>query len=262
MYSVIRDPHPLLALHLASEEVRTAHFADRRYHYTTCGGTRVACGGLLQLVKNRFYSHYKNTRRRYRKTQKKGSSKKIGSKVDDDVKHAITDVLGGVQVGDDTRDTKKRRYKTYKYHPLSKALLSHIHEMGHSLEAAQVPVVIPGVFKMTQADLITRNKEGNLHLWEVKTGFPVGGYTKQGKLCGTDVDCTKYNIWQLQLHYTRKALESAGVDIADASVIQVYKDSTQTQPVVKVHPEKTEWTNRLPQMIPQRTKVMVKRQRE
>lgn len=256
MYSVVQQPHPSLAAHLSSVEVKSAHFANGKYQYSMSGGTRVSCGGLLQMLKGRFYSHYRNTRRKGRKTQKKGSSKKLGSRVDDDMKLAICDALGGIEVG----ESKPKRYKTRKYHPLSMALLNHLHESGHALQAAQVPVVIPGVFKMTQADLITQDRAtGQLHLWEVKTGFPVGGFTKQGKLTGTDVDCTKYNIWQLQLHYTRKSLEAAGVDIANSSVIQVYKDSTQKQPVVKVHPSK-EWTNQLPVIIPKR--IVVKRKRE
>jgi hypothetical protein len=196
------------------------------YQYTS-HGQRLRCGGLVNTLEYKYYSHYKDNRskRRTKKTKIRGSNKKQGKLIDNQLLHRV-------HVG----KTPPRCSK------LTTALLDYWKSKGHVLQASQLPVVLLNWNKMTQADVITKHeKTGALCLWEVKTGVPVGGYRKQDNFQGIlrDVKCTKYNIWQLQMHYTRAGLIQGGLPIEEANVIQVYSSKDKgTQ--VKVHKEE-EW---------------------
>lgn len=203
---------------------------DGCYRYTAYG-QRVKCGGLVKTLENKFYSHYKDNRskRRTKSTNVRGSNKKQGKLVD-------SQLLQYVHVGKKPKRCSK----------MTEALLEYWNSKGHVLQASQLPVVLRGWNKVTQADVITKNKKtGELCMWEVKTGVPVGGFRKQDHFSVplSDIACTKYNIWQLQMHYTRTGLRESGLDISEANVIQVY--STKDNGIqVKVHKEE-EWLKKL-----------------
>lgn len=227
---------PSLARHLASTTAQTARFdpVGETYMVQKAGGMR-SCGGLIQMLKSRYYPGYKEKRskRNWKRTNIKGSSAAQGKRVDAQIAAHVASCGGGGVLPE-------------HMNPLAKALLNHLLSSGHEMQAAQVPVEIPDKLKLTQADLITL-KDGKLWLWECKTGAPTGFYNKQGKFKGdvlSDVDATKPNIWHLQLHYTRMALEAAGVEIAEAHVIQVHEERKREGQVVKVYPQ-PEWTRRL-----------------
>jgi hypothetical protein len=137
-------------------------------------------------------------------------------------------------------------------HKMTKSLLHYwIKEKKHTLQASQLPVEIEGGWnKMTQADIITRDEiTGDLYLWEVKTGFPVGGFRQQDNFKAplADVKCTKYNIWQLQLYYTRQALEQKGLRFKEANVIQIYEKKKERELIIKIHPQE-DWLSRAPNL--------------
>lgn len=198
-------------------------------------------GGLLTLLERRFYPHYKTnrSRRNHRQTNIVGASSALGKTVDRQLAAWTEAPL--------QKPARKRN-------PLVEALIRHLQDAGHTPQAAQLPVVVEDsrpLMRMTQADLITRDGFGQLCLWEVKSGFPVGLFRKQGAILspapkggGEPIACTKLNIWHLQLHFTRRALEAAGLEIAQANVIQVYKTRDQAAPVVKVYPQ-PEWVRRI-----------------
>jgi hypothetical protein len=165
--------------------------------------------GIHSTLRRRFYSHYPKeaSRRRRTKTKSKGSTKKIGIAVDTQ----IFKIVAANKVPS-------------RINKLTRALLEHWKSAGHTLIAAQVPVYVASLDCVTQADCITRHND-TYTMWEVKTGFPVGGFRKHGKFTGAPfetIDCTKYNIWQLQRKYTHDALVEAGLKIDDSRVIQVY----------------------------------------
>lgn len=122
---------------------------------------------------------------------------------------------------------------------------------GHILVAAQVPVRLANVLsvRMTQVDLITMNAlTHELEVWEVKSGFPQGFYRKQGFMrCDPieHVECTKPNIWHLQLRYTQLALEAAlGLqNRTHARVIHAY-EKKNTGICLKIL-EQPEWCKRI-----------------
>ena len=177
-------------------------------------------GGLLRPLKRTYYPYYKDSKRRKR-THKKGSTSKLGIRVDDE----ITMIVAG-------KPPKK-------FHAMTDAVMKQINEMGHVLQCAQLPVYVKEFKKITQADFITLDPSTNrLHMWELKTGFTPGMYTTRGKghfskeLSG--VKCTKYGIWELQRYWTHRSLQEAGLEVAASNVIQVYKDTKKKKFVVKV----------------------------
>lgn len=230
-FAVAKNAHRAIHDYVASPAVKSASFsdADERYHYTH-HGQHVACGGLVQTLKHRFYPHYKDNRSKRRKgTRVRGSNKKQGKLVD-------AQLLQYVHVG--KRSAIKRCTK------MTTALLDFWSDAGHTLEAAQLPVELNQWNKMTQADVITR-KNDRLYLWEVKTGFPIGGFRKQAFFSAPlhKVPCTKYNIWQLQMYYTKRGLQEQGLPIKEAAVIQVYSKDGKMN--VKVHKEEP-WLKEAP----------------
>lgn len=198
-------------------------------------------GGIHTLLEKTYYSHYKmnRSRRNHKRVNVRGSNSGKGKTVDRQMTEWAR--LGG------------RGKRPKRLNPLAGALMKHLEDIGHIPQAAQLPVMIPDTrpHRMTQSDLITRDGFGRLWLWEVKSGYPVGGFRKQGVLDrnvvdrkGQPVTCTKHSIWQLQLHFTRTALEAAGIDIAEARVIQVHEDKRKDKPIVTVH-NQAEWVKKL-----------------
>ncbi len=224
IFQAAKKLHPSLQQHLLSPFTRSVRHneagVDGRGYVVTKAGRSQVCGGLTRLLRARYYSHYKDNRskRNYKKVAIKGSSAAQGIKVDDDI--------GQYVAGNKTLD---------KLHPMARALIEHVEAAGHVMQAAQVPVEVENG-RVTQSDLITQNtRTGELWLWEGKTGAPTGLHRKQGFFNGryNTVPCTKLNQWHLQLMYTRRALESAGVRIAHSRVIQIYEkkdmDKTKTK---------------------------------
>ena len=213
-----------------SSVAKTATFVNGKYRYSPDNGrTTIQCGGLLRTIKKLFHAHYKErTRRRRKEVQIRGSTAAKGKQTD----REVTYYTMRMQMSSPCQYTR--------------ALIRHWEQMRHSPQAAQLPVSIPEWRIMTQADFISLAPDGKLWLWEVKTGIPVGAARRQSYMRGlpVQVPCTKYNIWQLQLHYTRKALERAGIQIAESRIIQVYQVRPREY-VVKIH-EPASWLAHLP----------------
>lgn len=211
-------------------------FGFEKYSFFHAGITHEG-GGVISLLQKTFYPHYKSNRskRKYKSVNVQGSTSVKGKTIDGQL--GKWTALGG-------GGKRPKRLNAW-----AGALMEHLETLGHTPQAAQLPVLIPNSrpHRMTQADLITVDGFGRLWLWEIKSGIPVGGFQKQDVFQngiqdtkGKTVPCTKYGIWQLQLEFTRKALEAAGISIAEARVIQVYGDKRENKPVVKVHSQ-PEW---------------------
>lgn len=211
---------PSLAQHLASVTAQTAKFDGECYTYHK-GGRPVRVGGLNKALRWRYYAHYQDNRskRDWKTTKIKGSSKEEGILVDTEVSLYV--------------ENRHRLVTQQK----ARRLLATWEAMGHTLQAGQVPVELPvtllGGQRLTQADLITRHREtGELWLWEIKCGAPIGFHRKQGVFANMpedadDVACTKLGIWHLQLHFTCESLKAAGVDIRHARVIQIHENKVE-----------------------------------
>jgi hypothetical protein len=168
-------------------------------------------GGLLNKIRARHYPQYtQRQQRRHQKTQRKGSSAKQGKLVDAQLMAS---------------------FKVAPTHRMAIAIMEHFRINKQTLQACQVPCYVNLLQCMTQADVITRDSRGNLYLYEIKTGYPIGGFHKQGVLrnipstgvaSATGIPNTKMNHWQLQLRYTQLALEQHGVHIHRAYILQVY----------------------------------------
>jgi hypothetical protein len=231
----IDDMEPSLARHLHHPLVQGARFDKKTGKYNFIKhGRMIACGGLLRHIKRIYYKSYKDnrSRRNYKKTNVKGSNKRQGKTVDQQIARSI-------------------ERKVQKPHPMTRALLEHFKAKGHVLQAGQVPVELNGWSKMTQADLITRDKKtGKLWVWEIKTGMPVGFFVKQGCFKAAplkDVECTKLNIWHLQLRYTVAALQASHVQVGESRVIQIYEDKERGL-VIKEH-EPPEWVAKVGKIV-------------
>jgi hypothetical protein len=237
---------PALHAYLQSGVPQSARFDVAHGAYTYArGGRQITCGGLVNTLRARYYPKYKDNRskRKWKTTKVKGSTSAQGKMVDRQIAQSII-------LCDPSAPPGGKKKKVKKLNPMTVALLDYWRAtLGHVLQAAQVPVELPnGWFKLTQADLITRDPAtGRLWLYEVKTGMPLGFFRRQKEqstfsgpeLATANVECTKLNIWHLQLHYTRLALLTAGVPIFDARVVQIYQEEGKGL-VLKVH-EPPQW---------------------
>lgn len=232
----VRDAPQELLDYAHSAPVQSARFseADGKYAYAL-RGTTVMCGGLISELKRRFYPLYveKRKRRNSKTTKVRGSSAKQGKCVDEQLLRYV-------------HDDGKLPARASK---MTRALIEYWEDRGHALQAAQLPVPLPQWGRMTQADCITRDPDGHLWLWEVKTGAPVGGFRTQKtqeRFKGVkSARCTPINMWQLQMHYTAEGLISQGVPIRERRVIQVHMEKGRDAPLVKVHPP-APWLQELP----------------
>lgn len=146
---------PTLHAHLQSTICQSARFDKKVGAYRFIhGGRPVVCGGLLNTLKKRYYPRYKHSKRR-KATRAKGSSKKVGSRVDQE----IADVIDG------------RAKKIL--HPYTQAILKYLQKDNHHiLLAAQVPTKIRNELKMTQGDFMTHCvTSGKTFLYELKCGW-------------------------------------------------------------------------------------------
>ncbi len=226
-YTVV-SPVELLDKHIVkyqgSTVVKTASFTNGTYFYVTPWGKPTYCGGLHSLLKKYFYPDYNPKKKSIaHKTNMKSSTSSHGKIVD----KQLLQILGKIPVTRRLAETK--------------AILDYFESIGHIGQAAQLPVEIPKANRLTQADYITKCKvTGELWLWEVKTG----GKNLEHEVATVyfnhikgEVPCTQTNIWQIQLHFTRKSLEVAGVPIKQARVIQVGKHQFSEHVRVLVHPQ-------------------------
>lgn len=114
-------------------------------------------GGLISALRSKYYWHYNDykSKRNHKTVKVIGSSIEQGKQVDTDIAAYIEGLRTPEQL-----------------HPMAVDLLKFWADKKHTLQAGQVPVVLNGMFRMTQADLITRDAKGKLWLWEIKTGAP------------------------------------------------------------------------------------------
>lgn len=244
MYTTCPDQeqlHASLRRYLEGDEVSRIGFDSTRkcYTYKRSDGMTISYGGLLSKLRQCFYPFYKDSRRRG-KTQKKGSSAKLGSRIDDEVALVTASKL-----------KKNKRNKTVAFHKMTVRLVKEIEQtLGHIFQCAQLPVRIRALERITQADFLTLDPAtGKLHMWELKTGYTPGMYTTKGKgvfassyLKG--VKCTKYGIWELQRYWTTRALIEAGLEIAESHVINIYEDTKKKRLVVNIM-DNLPWTSNL-----------------
>jgi hypothetical protein len=218
--------HPHLLHYLASEIPRTARLNpdNSKYEYMK-EQTRRSCGGLHRTLKKIFFPNYREIKAYKKKPNgAQASSIKEGIKVD-------LDLCVRVEGGKSPRES-----------PLARLLYEFITvNLGHTLQAAQVPVELTQWKKMTKCDVISMDSNGHLWLWEVKCGYPSNLNTARGNFTADPfkhVPCTKLNMWHLQVFYTGEAFIKAGVPIYRYNVLQVYKEKNQ----MRVQPHKIpEW---------------------
>lgn len=205
-------PNKQLLSYLTKSTIKAIQFTGS--HYTLAGKT---VGGLIPALTERFYPDYKQKKRQFRrkgvKRRRKASTKKQGITIDKQLQTYI--------------ETPNKRPRN----ALAKAVVAYLEdECKQRLQAAQVPVVIPffGSTKVSQADLITEDKEGRLYMVEVKSGYNQS--KSQGTLKhiittgGDDVKSNRKNHWELQRHFTHQGLVSGGLPIEASFVVNVYQE--------------------------------------
>ena len=173
--------------------------------------------GLHSMLRLYHYPNYVHSSRRSR-TQKKGSSKLQGARVDEQLFEYI-----------------KSDYKKKPKHKMAVGIALYLHENNQIPVAAQLPVFIQKLQCITQADLIALDTKTNeLWVYEVKTGYPAGGFRKKGELKGiSGVGNTVYNHWELQRHYTVQGIEDNGLKVDRSAVLHVYMDTKKRKLEVK-----------------------------
>ena len=194
------NEHPQLTAVLERPFLSTVFFDPvyKCFGYPVPGRDRPhILGGLHKRMKTKFFNGVEMPRREFKKGTKPrriGSSKGDGSKADKELELAI----GAGQFK--ARDNDG---------PYSYAVWKHWESIGHVPIAAQLPVVLPGANLCTAGDYFTIcTEDGTLHLWELKTGWPVD--CKKVRIFEAPLDLVwdlPRNRWQLQVELTRLAYE-------------------------------------------------------
>lgn len=168
-------------------------------------------GGVLSKLKKMYYPHWERKKGHHRRKGaapklRKGSTAAQGKAVDK-------------QLTDYVASGKKPR------NAHAKALVEYFLHAKMRPVAAQVPVYVEMLDRITQADLIVENEYGQLLMFEIKSGY--NRTQKQGDLKGLPgVPCRQNEIWELQRHYTHKGLVEGGLPIIGSHVVNVYNEGT------------------------------------
>lgn len=204
--------------YLGDPLIKSIQFNDqlKRFMYTSPTGTPVSTGGLLRQLEKRYYPHYKHEKKkRFVKTklQRRGSSAKQGMALDDSLESYV-------------RTGKRPRMQ------MAQAIINYLEDAcKHKICGAQVPAFVTDIGngalkkrRITRADLITQDNAGRYYMVEVKAGY--NQKRAQGSLYNipgrTKVPNTIKNHWQLQRHYTEKALRQCGLPIHASYIVNVY----------------------------------------
>ena len=198
-------PHPLIKLYLKSQFAKSFRYSKRVRGYICHLGHR---RGIHSTLRKKYYPTYKRSKRR-KNTIKRGSSLKLGKSVDDAI----------------TKYVKNGRKIPKRCPRMAVALINFWTKTHkHVILSTQLPVHVKLLNCYTEVDVITKAPNGELFLWEVKTGFPPGGSRKKGVLKGTKVPNTVYNHWELQRYFTWSGLaDSLQIKEKNSSVINVYE---------------------------------------
>jgi hypothetical protein len=218
---------PVRTSKCALERIPNRKKRKRMYTYTE-RNTLHHPKGLTKFLRNTFYKHYQHKNGRFRKhAVKLPSNKALGKRVD---KEIFTKIAG-----------KKPRGKLAKrqLHPMTDAVFRYWTARGLTPVAAQVPVQLPELNIMTQADVIVEDRQGQLWMHEIKTGY-CGMRGAQGKFAAqfSNVPCTKGNQWDMQRHFTEVALCKRGLPLVGSKVINVYQKRVPDKGIVEVVKER------------------------
>jgi hypothetical protein len=184
---------PVKSSKCALEKIVGKKRKKRMYTYTEeKGGVVERPKGLTKFLRKTFYKHYRRVAGRFRKhSVKLPSNKALGKRVD---KEIFTKIAG-----------KKPRGKLARrqLHPMTDAVFRYWTARGLTPVAAQVPVQLPELNVMTQADVIVEDRQGDLWMHEIKTGY-CGMRGAQGTFTSPfeKYTCTKGNQWDMQRHFT------------------------------------------------------------
>jgi hypothetical protein len=221
----------LVSTYLKHPLIASIEFDAKQRAYTIMErGCRSKRRGLISSLQAKYYPDYersiRSNNRGVRASQ--GSSKTQGITVDKQLAAHIT-----------LRKPPKNA--------LALALIEYWDANNFQLIAAQVPTYVRQFDCVTQCDVLAYNaSDQTLWMFEVKTGYPTGGFRKKGTLntegAVGDVPSTVYNHWQLQRHFTHIGLVDYGLDVKESRVIQVFKRKKKI--VVKVH-ENPGWCEEL-----------------
>lgn len=202
-------PNKNLVSYLAKPIIKAIGFKVNHY---TIGGKTV--GGLIPTLTERYYPRYEAKKRQYKRKgvtrRRKASTRKQGIAIDAQLQAYV--------------GPQRKRPRNV----LAKAIVAYLEdECGQSIQAAQVPVVVnmgDGDIKVTQADLITQDKEGRLYMVEVKSGYNQS--RSQGTLSGVpgDVPNNRKTHWELQRHFTHKGLVEGGLPLQASYIVNVYQE--------------------------------------
>jgi hypothetical protein len=226
--------------YVSQDAVKTSVFDKKTKCYTYVDKKNVVtrCKGLTKYLKKHFYPHFKTPRRKFGnsiKYQKLPSTKALGKRVD-------RELLKIIIAGNKMPSGRKRYSLPKNLHPLTQCICDFWKYQGMRPVAAQLPTQIPTLGVMTQCDIIVEDAQRNLYMHEIKTGY-VGLHVHKGyfKKPYHTIKCSKAAVWDLQRHWTEKALKEQGLPLTGSNVIHAYmKRDTKTKqvyPVVKIKPK-------------------------
>ena len=232
-------PMQKLSAYMALPSIASIKFSTKAKTFTfACErtGTRRTAPGLIGKLRAHFYptaaKRKKRKKRNFRKrkhgtTYRIASSKPIGIAADDAINAYIA---SGLTVA--------------PKNAFARAVIHYWEcELGHVVVASQLPVRVADFGCITAVDTLTRDKQGRIWLWELKTGRGARAAPRGPKLrgprtpAGKRVPASVINQWELQRHYTVKGLRDAGVDIYKSHVIHAYKEKvkgSKRKPQIKV----------------------------
>lgn len=197
--------------YLNKEEVKNIGFDNKSKSYFI-NNKNDKKPGLIRTLKRKYYPRYKRKSRRKTKTKKKGSGVKIGKQTENQLFNII-------------KNYNNNKTKKIKLNQYARGVVKFWKKYKHELVASQLPVHIKELNCITQADFFTI-KKNKLYMWELKTGYPVGAYSKQGYLSYpfNKEPSHIYNHWELQKHYTHLGFKARGLNIHKSYILNVYRE--------------------------------------
>lgn len=228
-YSIVDDNavHPNLKKYCELPIVKQAYFNEKygKHSYVTADNRERLCNGLHSYIKLVYlpaeYKQPSHSDTRLRCIVGNSATKEIGIGVSSRIEEVVEN--NGKRCHLNSKNISWEEQKIMKY---SDKILDWLEEQNYELQAAELPIVMEKISRMTRVDLITldRRKTG-LIAWEIKTGWPPGAVYDENMFKSPlqTIQCSAFNKWFIQSLYTNAGLAKLGLTTVCIKVLHCWE---------------------------------------